>query len=249
MQLKSTALMIAAMPAFIAACAERPTSNQGSQTLSSSASAAMLNDATPLLSASKAPPSVPAPSAMHNEPAKKPTGPIMKAMKVFLTARGDDAEGATSAYFLFVKDQRMNSVPADEIVYTALTLNTDQGTGAGSWWLYAIKGQTVTSLGTLESLNEDCVRLFRTKQGVTVFRRFWRQLIDPTPEQAHTGTFEDVKLTPKGLQRQAESAKVDFETKKGAAIWDMGKADKYRCDVEVFRTTGSCELEKEEDDD
>lgn len=241
------ALVIAAMLAFASACSERTTSSRASPSSSSLSRVMGANHVKPLVSASSEPVSLPVPSATNHAPSTKRQSPFMATMAAFLKARGDDVDGASNAYFLFVKGQRMDSVPDDERVYMALTLNTDLGTGAGNWWLYAVKGQTVASLGNLESLNEDCVRLFQTKQGTTIFRRFWRQLIDPTPEETHTGTFDDVKLTPTGLQHQTKSARIDFDTKSGRAIWELGKADQYRCDVTNFRETASCVLEKVDD--
>lgn len=135
--------------------------------------------------------------------------------------------------------------PAREPAYMALSLPAYRGNRAGQWALFCVNGGQARSLGTVGALMGDgLVRLFRTQQGTVVFRRFWFQQADPTPEDAYRGSYEDLELSPEGARTSRRNTPIDTRTAHGRALWGAPRGDWFACDLASFRSTGTCTLEK-----
>jgi hypothetical protein len=175
-------------------------------------------------------------------PSNEPSPPFMGAIEVFLKKMGGDAAGEDKVVVLVPNPTPETPVVASEPLFVALSLAADQGFGAGRWSLFAVVGREVRSLGAIESPNMKSVRLFRTKPGTAIFRRFWFQVADPTPEERHKGTFDDVELTVGGQRPLSKGSPIDLHSKQGSALWKMPDGIKYVCDVASSRPTGNCKL-------
>jgi hypothetical protein len=134
--------------------------------------------------------------------------------------------------------------PADEPAFMALALGSMLGNKAGEWALFAVADGRAVSLGTVEALSESFIRLFRAGPGTAVFRRFWFQMADPTPEETHKGSYEDLELTLSGSRTSRPETPIDRRTSRGRALWSTPSGDMYTCALELFRRTGHCALEK-----
>ena len=175
--------------------------------------------------------------------ARQSPSPFMAVMGDFLREKGKEVAEQDQVVFLLPDPMSGTPTPTSAPVFMALTLAADQGFGAGTWSLFAVVGKDVRSLGTIESPNMSRVRLFRAKQGAVIFRRFWFQIADPTPEETYKGTFDDIELTASGLRTLSEELPVDLHSKRGLTLWNVPTGNKYLCDVRSFRSTGSCKLE------
>jgi hypothetical protein len=125
----------------------------------------------------------------------------------------------------------------------ALSLDGDQGAGAGQWSLFAADDNDVKLLTSVESPSKEYVRLFLAHRGA-IFRRFWFRMVDPTPEERHVGSFDDITLTSSSAAKPSRESPIDLNTPAGRAVWSTGRAASYSCSLSAFRETGSCSLER-----
>jgi hypothetical protein len=237
---------------LITSCAERPISERATSAPSAAALVKPVSAAhrvilpvpdEPLNGAVLDPP-----PPTVDAPLPRSSSAFMKTIEVFLKEKKSDISGAQQIGVLLPKGISIDSVPVREPLCMALTLDVDQGTGAGMWSLYAVQKSIVKSLGEVESSNKGSVRFFRTRKGTTIFRRFWFQMVDPTPEQTHKGTFDDLELSALYLRKLSTKSTIDLHSKHGQALWNMGKGNEYSCNIETFQNTGACPLEKISDD-
>jgi len=187
---------------------------------------------------------VPHASSGPTRPPKDLSSPFLVVMDVFLKEKGNEATDDDEVVFLLPSKMPRSSVRAGEPVFMALTLAADQGFGAGMWSLFAVVDQDVRSFGPIESPNARSVRFFRTKQDTAVFRRFWFQIAEPTPQETHRGTYDDIELTAGGGRAPSKEAPIDLHSKQGLALWNMPRGVEYSCDVKSFRGTGRCKLKE-----
>ncbi|APR76918.1 Hypothetical protein A7982_02265 [Minicystis rosea] len=164
----------------------------------------------------------------------------MAALTRFLAQRDpEDTQSSNLAWVLLVH-------PLSEAAPTlvALSLDGDQGTSAGTFWFYALAGGKPKPLGELESQGEGSHRFFRTKRGTTIFRAFWFQRAEPSPRDTHVGKYEEFEIAVSGIKALHREKEVDVNLPRGKALWAAPRGTAYSCDLESFRKSGYCPLEK-----